>query len=332
MSHPSSTCHPCPRISGIGFDSRPTADIGDEEFAALVRPYRSTCLRMVHSILTVPSLQPKVERFWRKFCGQLAEDVPSDKPHLRPHLGSLSDALSKARGPAVTTPNSMLSKSVFRIGSMETNADEAIKFPVRYSKATTQQRPQSLKKVIASQVARPKMLPDAINASQSQVPRATQSYSHLNGAGTSTAAVASGTGGVEADVSRFTKYFIVQKKEDEEEDVEMQENEGRNRIEDVDEENMDEKFEEVEVNIDNCTKAYRFGSTWVPLNEEDFEALPTVSGFDVLGFIKSAGVSFWTEFLEGNDTDRIANDSCNVIRRWEKSCTSGLIRRTSSLR
>lgn len=240
-----------------------------------------------------------MERFWRKFCGELAEDVPTDKPYLNPQLGSLSEALSKARGPAVTTPNSMLSKSVFRIGSMDTNADEAIEFPVRYSKATTQQRPQSLKKVIASQVARPKTLPDAINASQSQAPRASQSYNQLHGVGTSTAAIASGTGGVEADVSRFTKYFIVQKKENEEEDVEMQEeSQGQNRIEDIDEEDLDEKFEEIEVNVDNCTKAYRFGSTWVPLNEEDFEALPTISGFDVLGFIKSTGVSAMSKLLE----------------------------------
>lgn len=236
--------------------------------------------------------QPKMERFWRKFCDQLTETIPQETAHLRPHLGSLSAALSVARGPLVTTPNSMLSKSVFRIGRTETNPEEAIEFPVRYSKATTQQRPQSLKKVIASQVARPRMLPDAINASQSQAPRASQSYNQSNGVGTSTAAVASGTGGVEADVSRFTKYFIVQKKENEDEDVEMEEeNEGRNRIEDIDDEDKNEQFEEVEVSVDNCTKAYRFGSTWVPLNEEDFETLSTTAGFDLLGFIKSAGVS-----------------------------------------
>jgi ATP-dependent DNA helicase 2 subunit 2 len=237
------------------------------------------------------SSKPKIERFWRKFCLHLSDVTPPDQPHLLPSVGSLLDALSAARGPVLDGPKSMLSKSIFRIGEMADSPEQAIEVPVRYSKATALARPQSLKKVIASQVARLKTLPESITAGASQAPRASQSQSQLYGAGTSTAAVTSGIAGIEADVSAYTKYFVVQKKE-EQEDIEMEDGEGERRIQDDDADVEDEaQYEEMEVDIANCTKAYRFGSTWVPLNEEDFDTMPTTSGFEVLGFIKQTGVS-----------------------------------------
>jgi ATP-dependent DNA helicase 2 subunit 2 len=200
------------------------------------------------------------------------------------------DALSTARGPVLDGSKSILSKSVFRIGEKSDSPEQAIEVPIRYSKATSLARPQSLKKVIASQVARPKILSESITASQSQVPRTSQSNSQIQSAGTSTAAGTSGIAGIEADVSAFTKYYVVQKKNEQDEDVEMGEtSEGDRRIEDADGEDEGE-YEEMEVDIENCTKAYRFGSTWVPLNEEDFETMPTKSGIEVLGFIKETGV------------------------------------------
>lgn len=239
------------------------------------------------------------------------------------------DALSTARGPILDGPKSMLSKSVFRIGEKSDSPDQAIEVPVRYSKATSLARPQSLKKVIASQVARPKILSESITASQSQAPRASQFNSQLLASGPSTAAGTSGIAGIEADVSAFTKYFVVQKKNEQDQDVEMEDGSGgEHRIEDADED--EGEYEEMEVDIESCTKAYRFGSTWVPLNEEDFETMPTKSGIEVLGFIKETGVN--VARVERPSIAYSSVVSLNVTMKWEKCCTSGRIRTTTNRR
>ncbi|KAJ9120113.1 hypothetical protein QFC22_003011 [Naganishia vaughanmartiniae] len=253
-------------IIGADFDARATQDVPDEEFAKL----------------------PKIERFWRKFCDAIAVDLTEEDRHLMPRLGNLQDALSAVRGPQVDPVNSTANKSVFRIGSAENDSKEAIEINIRISKATALARPQSLKKVIASKVTRPKVLPESVIASQGQSSRAAQSQTQLDTVGRPSASMAAGIAGIEADVSRFTKYYVLKKNRHDGEDVDMDANGDARRIDDEDDENDSEpEYEEIEVDKENCTKAYRFGSTWVPMNDEDFETMETTAGFDVLGFLKA---------------------------------------------
>lgn len=236
--------------------------------------------------------KPKIERFWRKFCDEIAEALTEEERHLMPRLDNLKAALSDVRGPSVTAVNSTARISKFRIGSTENDSEEAIEINIRVSKATGLALPETLKKVIASQVARPRVLPESVIASQSQSVRVLQSNNQLNSVSRSTASTASGIAGIEADVSAFTKYFIVKKNRPDAEDVDMDDGGDARRIDDEDEDNESEpEYEEIEVDKENCTKAYRFGSTWVPMNDEDFETMETTAGFDLLGFLKAGEVS-----------------------------------------
>lgn len=133
---------------------------------------------------------------------------------------------------------------------------------VRWSKGTSIARPMTLKKVLASQVA--KVLPPSIGAASQAGPSQSQAYAH-GGGGTI-------QGG---DIQPYTKYVMTKRKAAGEGDAM----------------DVDEDIQEEEVDKDNLVKAYKFGSTWVPLNDEDFEPMLSVAGMDVLGFMPRSHVS-----------------------------------------
>lgn len=235
------------RIIGVGYDPRPDEEIPQEEFKAL----------------------PKSERFWRAFCKNLYDQMdPEDYAH-HPALGTIAVALSVARAPRSDVTKSTLIKSHFRIGDKKINDDEGIEFPIRYSKATSLARPMSLKRVIASQVAKTRpMAALSGGASQiggSQSDRAPPAVATLMGTG------------IEADVTPFQKYVIFRKEDGGGDDGELVEE---------------------EVEKENLTKAYKFGSTWVPIDEEDFEQMLTTAGVEVLGFFKESLVQRHQEMGE----------------------------------
>jgi ATP-dependent DNA helicase 2 subunit 2 len=136
----------------------------------------------------------------------------------------------------------------------------------------------TLKKVIASQVAKP--LPPSLleAASQSQ----SQGYSAPT---QKIGAVIASTPGIEADVQPYTKYVVTTSKQATAGDDTM----------DVDGDQGD--VEEREVDKDNLVKAYKFGSTWVPLNDADFEDMLSLPGMDVLGFLPKSRVGVFDTSL-----------------------------------
>lgn len=233
------------RVIGVDYDPRPDDEIPPEEYKAL----------------------PKSERFWRAFCKNLYDQLdPEDYAH-HPALGTITVALSVARAPRPDMTKSTLIKSRFRIGSKEINDDEGIDFSIRYSKATSLARPMSLKRVIASQVAKTRPLA-ALSGGASQI-------GGSSSARPPAAAMLMGTG-IEADVTPFQKYVIIRQEEG----------------------GDDAELVEEEVEKENLTKAYKFGSTWVPIDEDDFEQMITVAGVEVLGFFKESLVQRHQEMGE----------------------------------
>ncbi len=224
-----------------------------------------------------------------------------------PALGDIFEALSSARGPHVDQPNSTLQKIDLRIGDTEINQQEGIEIPIKYSKATSVARPPSLKKVIAKELPKSRNLPSSVMGGESQ---GSGSY---GGHGRGFPPARQMQHGNEADLTAYTKHVILRKIEAEEqatamdidkafhpaatdrpfhaEEMEEEQMEVQELAEGSDDKKAREKFEEVEVNKDNLVKAYKFGDQWIPIKEEDFTAMETVAGMDVLGFVKSDHVS-----------------------------------------
>ena len=213
----------------------------------------------------------------------MAELCEDDDDARQPALGSIELALSIARGPSISQPESVLNKSTFRIGSKDVNPDEGIEFAVRYSKATSKAMPMSLKKVIASELLpqnrlHPGGFGTGASQSQSQAKTAPQTAS----------------AGIEADVTPFKRYTImVPKTKEDADDMEVDQ-----AVPDASEilgtEDQDAKpdveYEEREVEEENLVKAYKFGKTWVPMPKDIFPDMETVAGMDVIGFMKASGV------------------------------------------
>jgi ATP-dependent DNA helicase 2 subunit 2 len=232
--------------------------------------------------------QPKSERFWRKFVQRLAELTVDDDVSKQPAIGSIELALSIARGPSINQPDSTPIKSVFRIGSKAINTDEGIEFPVRYSKATAKAMPMSLKKVIANE-----LLPQNQHHASSYGAGPSQSQSQAKSQGRNVPQTANV--GIEADVTPFKKYTVmVPKTKDDTDtmDVDDQPVGSSKPVGAEDDQDQPEiEYEEREVEEDNLVKAYKFGKTWVPMPKDIFPDMETVSGMDLLGFMKSSGVS-----------------------------------------
>ncbi len=130
----------------------------------------------------------------------------------------------------------------------------------------------TLKKVIAGRVEKSALPPSVMAATQGSL---SQSQS-LGGPSQPTAAMMASAVGIDADVQPYTKYVITRQPPT---TIPTQPSRG-----DVD---MDDEDEEREVDKENLVKAYKFGSTWVPLNEGDFDDMVSLPGFDVLGFISN---------------------------------------------
>lgn len=179
-------------------------------------------------------------------------------------------------------------KSVFRIGSTELNGDEGIEFAIRYSKATSLARPISLKRVIKEKV-------EAMRPTKGLAGERSQVGEEGNGS-TSTSTVEEGGAligeGLEADVTPFIKYVVMRKK-DKDKNMDVDVDGEVNELSDGENDNNNEEQEWVEEEVDkeNLKKAYKFGSTWVPIDEDDFEKMVSTAGLDVLGFIKEDTVS-----------------------------------------
>ena len=228
------------------------------------------------------------EKFWRTFVTMLHERISqtTSSEEMLPTLETFDEALTAARMPRPAVVNGTVSPIDLHIGSPDINGDQAITIPIRYSKATMKARPPSLSKAWKPAMDLQTPAPPTQGASSqlaSSIAHQSQQLEQPPGASDLAAMISAevkhhstyvikrvaANGGKEPATSQVD--FGMEGLDGEEEDVGVQED------------------EEVVANED-IVKAWRFGSTWVPMEADTFEPLDTRKGVEVLGFFPREAV------------------------------------------
>jgi ATP-dependent DNA helicase 2 subunit 2 len=173
-------------------------------------------------------------------------------------MGTCAVALEDCAKPEPKVTNSALISNRLRLGDCNTSPEEGIEIEVKTCKATALVRSMSMKKFAMREGARGEAL-QAPNQSH----LLTQSQSQ---GGLSLPPSALGT------LGRRTDYYVERKPED-----------GESRM-DLDEE--EERQLELVEDKEQLVKAYKYGATWVPCDDEGtLDKLPSKKGIDIVSFI-----------------------------------------------
>lgn len=222
---------------------------------------------------------------------------------MLPTFETFEDALSLARLPRPATVNGTVSGINLTIGSEEINPEEYICIPIKYSKATMKARPPSLSKAwkAAVDLQAPKIAGYRDqNASQLMSSLAQQSQSQAIGDNFDPSELAAM---ISAEVKQHSTYVIKRQPENgatqgATQGTQTQASQRPDADDDfigldapTQEEPVEDDAEEEYVEKEDIVKAWRFGSTWVPMEADLFEPLETSKGVEVLNFIPIANVS-----------------------------------------
>jgi len=224
----------------------------------------------------------------------------TDSPEMLPDRQVFDDALAKVRLPRPSVVNGTVSGIDLHIGSDDVNPDQAIRIPIKYSKATMKARPQSLSK--AWKAAVDLQGPQAGSGGHrdmgaSQLMASVNEQSQGSGPKLDPSEIAAM---ISAEVKSHSTYVV--KKQEPVNPAATQATQGTQAgasqkdpdFVDADEimaEPDTEEAEEEYVSKEDIVKAWRFGSTWVPMEADMFEPLITSKGVEILNFIPTANVS-----------------------------------------
>ena len=217
----------------------------------------------------------------------------TDSEAILPSYRTFDEALAEARLPRPAVINGTVSGIDLHIGSPDIDPDQAITIPIKYSKATMKARPPSLSKAwkAAMDLQGPQRNGYSQAGPSSQLASNLQAQSQALGA-TDTRDLAAM---ISAEVKNYTTYVIRRQQDapqDKGKERANQDDEGADDYEPVatQELPMAEEDEE-EVAKEDIVKAWRFGSTWVPMEADTFEPLDTGKGVEILGFFPRSAVS-----------------------------------------
>lgn len=204
------------------------------------------------------------------------------------------DTLEAARSPQVATVNGTLSAIDLHIGSLDVGQNEAIVIPVRYSKATAKASAPTFSK--AWKPAMDLQMPmhataDGISLSN---PLISGLLNQSQSQGKNPPRTEEMAGMISAEVKQHHSYVI--KKPEINASVNRISTQANNlelpeQAEQGNENENEEEDEEEYVDKEDVVKAWKFGSTWVPVPEKTFATLATRKGIEVLGFFPVENVS-----------------------------------------
>lgn len=221
----------------------------------------------------------------------------TEADELLPAIDTFESALVHARLPRPASVNSTVSPINLHIGNAAVSEQQAIIIPIRYSKATMKARPPSLSKAwkAAMELQNP-----ANNGAGPSTGPASQLISSLQQQGQAmNIPLQRGemAARVSADVRAHSTY-VVKRAEGEKATPAQEREAGEDGGMDWDGE-VEAALEQEEefVAKEDIVKAWRFGSTWVPMEADTFEPLDTVKGVEVLVFLPRTGVK--RHFLMG---------------------------------
>ncbi|BEJ02117.1 hypothetical protein CcaverHIS631_0607990 [Cutaneotrichosporon cavernicola] len=221
------------------------------------------------------------EKFWRAFINGLNEQMSktTDSDLFLPRLLTFDSELEEARRPHPATTEGTVSGIHLYIGAAGVDSDAAISIPMQYSKATMKARPPSLSKTWKTAVD---VQAPARGTEASQLLSQIESQGALVGA-------------ISGKINRHMLYFI--RRAEAASFQATQSQPQSQRIEDdpdfilpTQTQTLTQTVEEEPVEKEDLVKAWRFGSSLIPVEADTFEPLPTQKGIEVLGFIPQAHV------------------------------------------
>lgn len=225
---------------------------------------------------------------------------------ILPSLGVLEDALAEARLPRCAVTNGTVSPITLYIGSSAIDPDQAIAIPIKYSKATMKARPPTLSKSWKPAVdVQAGVIPTGgdrttqFSSSQLMSSMAAQSQQH---------GIRPSDFNISADVKNYSTYVIKRTEPQQppasdatasqiqpsQQDAYLDGSADAGLYEDG---MYEGPAEEEVVEKEDIVKAWRFGSTWVPMEQDTFEPLHTEKGVEVLGFFPVDNVSSYSPIL-----------------------------------
>lgn len=233
------------------------------------------------------------EKFWRAFVKNLHEEMSrtTESELFLPQLLVFNTELEEARRPHPATTEGTVSSIHLYIGAAGIDDDQAISIPLQYSKATMKARPPSLSKTWKTAV-------------DMQAPargtQASQMLSQLESQSQHVPEPAELAGMISGKINRHSTYFIKHRVEaastqsatqrtnlEDDEDFIAPPTQTQTQTQTLEEE---EEGEEEPVEKEDLVKAWRFGSSLIPVEADTFEPLLTQKGIEVLGFIPQANV------------------------------------------
>ena len=252
-------------------------------------------------------------------------------------VGTLAEALLVCAEPEIKSVSSTLMKNTLIIGDKTNRPDEALEINIQISKATSLVMPTTLKKF--SKPARPKVTATS-GDSQSQTLKSgdSQSQSSFN--------QSAPTAPHSTPLEIRTKYTIVTKDEDDTSEPATKlapkrkvNNGGLDSDEEMpppgapvehtkDEAKEEDEREKEEIVKSDLVKAYKYGQTWVPIEEGAGEdALPTIQGLEIVGFSYESLVGLCHMlFVLSLNTDALSPTSGLETGVWAK-CTTSLAKK-----
>ncbi|WRT66986.1 uncharacterized protein IL334_003952 [Kwoniella shivajii] len=235
------------------------------------------------------------EKFWRTFVTLLHERISktTESEEMLPTLEIFDDALEASRLPKAAVVNGTVSGIDLHIGSSEVDPEQAITIPIKYSKATMKARPPTLSKAWKPAMdlqapIRPSLGTQRQSSNQLMSSLINQSQSQSNNTG-DIPKPEEFANLISADVKHHSTYIV--KKQDTAPSATQLGSQGLDgdyldqynasqKATQVEDEEVDEEFVEKE----DIVKAWRFGSTWVPMEADTFEPMDTRKGVEILGF------------------------------------------------
>ena len=252
-------------------------------------------------------MQRLSEKFWRTFIQMLNEKMApiTTSDEILPFIGTFDEALLTSRLPRPAVVNGTVSGIDLRIGSPNIDPEQAICIPVKYSKATMKARPPSLSK--AWKAVMDLQAPSRTDGSTQKMTSSQLAKNLVRQSQTLDVAPTQSdlAAMISAEVKHYSTYVIKRHEAPQKDKNVTQSSQvdfgmaGLDREyvdeptqgEELDKAADEEEEEEETVAKEDIVKAWRFGSTWVPMERDTFEPLDTRKGVEVLGFFPRDAVS-----------------------------------------
>lgn len=220
-------------------------------------------------------------------------------------VGTCAYALQEVALPDIKNVRSMLTGYELRIGDFDVRPKQAVELNVKTSKCTSLLRPPTMKKFAHN-------IP--LEGEVKEIDDDTQLFKQLHMA---------------------TDYLVdpdedVKQTQDTQSQTQAQtqtqtlsHTDTQTQLSGEPENAGNQSFSGQRVEKEELVRGYKYGSTFVPCEDDYFQKLPTRKGIDVLGFFPLKSVRLlWQSLLHA-----ITNHcSLNVTSSWQKSSMSGLIR------